>query len=362
MGGKMKKYITALCCALATITMIKGNAMADENKNVPVVYFTRDISPDGLARVYDAMKWQPNGKVGVKISTGESAKTNYLRPDFIKDLVNRVNGTIVECNTAYAGNRNDTESHMQAIRERGFMDIAPVDIMDADDSIALDVDNGKRLNENYVGSHFRDYGSFLVLSHFKGHQMAGFGGALKNISIGMASSMGKAWIHSGGTSKDNPWGGEQTAFLESMADASKSVIEKVGRDNMAFINVLNRISIDCDCNANPAEPDIHDIGILASLDPVAVDQAGIDMVSKAENNDKLMARIADRNGLHTLEAAEQIGVGSREYKLIDLDNPAPLEMPDTTQTETSVAPEPTAETVAENSNPTDLYGDIPQNE
>ncbi len=311
----MKKNIMSTFMCFATLC---GAAFADEQK-IPVVYFTRDISPDGLRRAYDALNWTPNGNVGVKISTGESAKTNYLRPEFIKDLVTHVNGTIVECNTAYPGARNDTESHWNAIRERGFMDIANVDIMDAEGEIPLDVDNGKRLNENYVGSHFGNYGSFLVLSHFKGHQMAGYGGALKNISIGMASSGGKAWIHSGGTSRDNMWGGDQTAFLESMADAAKSVTEKVGRDNMAYINVLNRISIDCDCNANPAEPDIHDIGILASIDPVAVDQAGIDMVSKAENNEKLMARINDRNGLHTLETAEQIGIGSREYTLIDLD-------------------------------------------
>ena len=185
--------------------------------------------------------------------------------------------------------------------------------------MTLPVKGGNRLTENYVGTHFANYPSYVVLSHFKGHQMAGFGGALKNISIGFASSMGKAWIHSGGTSKDDPWGGEQDAFLESMADAARAVTDYVGRDNMVYINVLNRISIDCDCNANPAEPDIHDIGILVSRDPVAIDQAGIDMVSNADGNKKLMERIADRNGLHTLEAAEKIGVGSRKYKLVDLD-------------------------------------------
>ena len=315
----MKKSTVAALGAAAVITTGVGLHYATVSNDVPVVYFTRDISPAGLVRAYHALNWKPIGKVGVKMSTGESAKTNYLRPTLIKDLIDELDGTIVECNTAYAGNRNDSKSHWAAIRERGFLDVAPVDIMDEEGSMTLPVKDGNRLSENYVGTHFANYPSYVVLSHFKGHQMAGFGGALKNISIGFASSMGKAWIHSGGTSKDNPWGGEQDAFLESMADAARAVTDYVGRDNMVYINVLNRISIDCDCNANPAEPDIHDIGILVSHDPVAIDQAGIDMVSRADGNQKLMERIADRNGLHTLEAAEKIGVGSRKYKLVDLD-------------------------------------------
>ena len=274
----------------------------------PIVYFTRDISPAGLQRAYKALDWTPKGKVGVKMSTGESSKSNYLRPELIKDLIGEIDGTIVECNTAYGGNRS-----------RGFLDVAPVDIMDEEGSMTLPVDGGNVLNENYVGTHFANYPSYVVLSHFKGHAMAGFGGAIKNISIGFASSMGKKWIHSGGKSKESMWGGEQNAFLESMADAAKAVTNYVGRDNMVYINVLNRISIDCDCDGDPAEPDIHDIGILVSRDPVAIDQAGIDMVSKADGNESLMQRIAEKNGLHTLEAAEKIGVGSRKYKLVDLD-------------------------------------------
>lgn len=285
----------------------------------PIVYFTRDISPAGLQRAYKALDWTPKGKVGVKMSTGESSKSNYLRPELIKDLIGEIDGTIVECNTAYGGNRSDSESHWAAIRERGFLDVAPVDIMDEEGSMTLPVDGGNVLNENYVGTHFANYPSYVVLSHFKGHAMAGFGGAIKNISIGFASSMGKKWIHSGGKSKESMWGGEQNAFLESMADAAKAVTNYVGRDNMVYINVLNRISIDCDCDGDPAEPDIHDIGILVSRDPVAIDQAGIDMVSKADGNESLMRRIAEKNGLHTLEAAEKIGVGSRKYKLVDLD-------------------------------------------
>ena len=312
----MNKYIKYFAAAVSAATL---TACGDSSSDVPTVYFTRDISPAGLVRAYEALGWTPRGKVGIKMSTGESSKSNYLRPELIKDLVAKTNGTIVECNTAYGGNRSDSESHWAAIRERGFLDVAPVDIMDEEGDLTLPVKNGNVLSENYVGSHFDDYGSFIVLSHFKGHAMAGFGGALKNISIGFASSTGKKWIHSGGTSRESIWGGEQNAFLESMADADKAIMDHVGRDNIVFINVLNRISIDCDCDGNPAEPDIHDIGILVSRDPVAIDQAGIDMVSVADGNDKLMERIADRNGLHTLEAAEKIGVGTRKYKLVDLD-------------------------------------------
>ena len=315
----MKKSTIATLGAAAVITTCTGLHYAVALNDVPVVYFTRDISPAGLVRAYNALNWKPKGKVGIKMSTGESAKTNYLRPELIKDLVSVVDGTIVECNTAYGGNRSDNESHWAAIKERGFLDIAPVDIMDEEGSMTLPVKNGNILTENYVGTHFANYPSYIVLSHFKGHQMAGFGGALKNISIGFASSMGKKWIHSGGTSKESMWGGEQNAFLEAMADADKAVTDYVGHDNMVYINVLNRISIDCDCNANPAEPDIHDIGIMVSRDPVAIDQAGIDMVSVADGNQKLMERIAQQNGLHILEAAEKIGVGSRKYKLVDLD-------------------------------------------
>ncbi len=315
----MKKTIVAAAVVAGVVgaVAVARNVIAADD--VPTVYFTRDISSAGLVRAYNALGWTPSGRVGIKMSTGESGKSNYLRPELIKDLVANLDGTIVECNTAYGGNRSDSKSHWAAIRERGFMDVAPVDIMDEEGSMTLPVNGGNVLSENYVGTHFANYPSYVVLSHFKGHAMAGFGGALKNISIGFASSMGKKWIHSGGTSKESMWGGEQNAFLESMADAAKSVVEYVGRDNMVYINVLNRISIDCDCDGNPAEPDIHDIGILVSTDPVAIDQAGIDMVSVADGNQKLMERIADRNGLHTLEAAEKIGVGSRKYKLVNLD-------------------------------------------
>ncbi|MDE6478354.1 MAG: DUF362 domain-containing protein [Alphaproteobacteria bacterium] len=288
-------------------------------ETMPKVYFTSDISAAGLVRAYRAAGWTPRGRVAVKMTTGEPPRSNYLRPDLVRDLIQSVDGTIVECNTAYDGARADSANHWRVVKEHGFFDVAPVDIQDEDGDMALPVHGGKVLTENYVGSHFDDYDSYIILSHFKGHAMAGYGGAIKNISIGLGSRMGKSWIHSGGTSKTNPWGGEQTAFLESMADAGKSVVDHLGRDNIIYINVLNRISIDCDCNGNPAEPDIHDIGILVSTDPVAIDQAAIDMVSRADGNAALMQRIAERNGLHTLESAAEIGLGVRTYELVNLD-------------------------------------------
>lgn len=282
------------------------------------VYFTKDISPEGMMKAYKAMGWTSEGKTGVKLSTGESVRTNYLRPELIKSVVQEVNGTIVECNTAYGGNRSNSASHWNEIRKRGYLDIAPVDIQDEEGTMALPAPvGGKWLKENIVGNHFKNYNSYLVLSHFKGHAMAGFGGALKNMAIGFASGDGKMNIHSGGNPA-NGWGTEQNQFLESMAEADKTIMDAMGT-HIAFINVLNRISIDCDCDANPAEPDIHDIGIVASLDPVAADQAGIDLVSKAERNEALINRIRQKNGLHVLEAAETLGVGMREYELIDLD-------------------------------------------
>lgn len=285
------------------------------------VYMTTDISPEGLMAVYKSLGWTPAGDVAVKLSTGEPPASNYLRPELIQDLVQSVAGTIVECNTAYGGSRADTARHYQVAEDHGFTAIADVDIQDENGSITLPVTGGTRLTENYVGASFADYDSYLVLSHFKGHAMAGFGGSIKNISIGIGSSEGKCWIHSGGQSMDSPWGGEQDAFLESMAEAGKSVSDALGNGkNIAYINVMNRLSIDCDCNGNPAEPDIHDIGILASTDPVALDQACIDLIWAAENNEAFVERVESLNGLLTLEHAENIGLGSRMYNLVSIDN------------------------------------------
>ena len=286
-----------------------------------VVYFTSDISPEGLMAVYEALGVSLNGKVAVKVSTGEPPASNYLRPELIKDLVQSVNGTIVECNTAYGGSRAQTAMHYQVAKDHGFTDIANFQILDENGSMTLTVSGGSVLKENYVGKAFADYDSYLILSHFKGHSMAGFGGAIKNISIGLGSSEGKAWIHSGGTSKQNPWGGKQDAFLEAMAEAGKSVSDYLGNgERIVYVNVMNRLSVDCDCDGHPAEPDMHDIGILASTDPVALDQACIDLIyaQKDAEGASLVNRIESRNGLHTLEHAADIGLGSRTYNLVKI--------------------------------------------
>ena len=325
----MKKLLTVLlalclCCASALAADLTTNggvaldlsALPHQDATAPaVVYFISDISPESLVKAYQALDVELPGKVGVKLSTGESERTNYLRPALIGDLVQMLNGTIVECNTAYGGSRSSTAMHMQLAKDHGFTDIAEVDILDAEDSMELPIEGGNRLSVDYVGSHFANYDSFLVLSHFKGHAMAGFGGAIKNISIGFGSAKGKGWIHSGGTSFTNIWGGEQDAFLEAMADAAKAVDSTMG-DNIVYISVLNRLSVDCDCDGNPEEPDMHDIGILASTNPLAIDQAAIDLVYAMPDSGSLIERIESRNGLHTLDAAEAIGLGSRVYNLV----------------------------------------------
>ena len=287
-------------------------------QGTPVVYMTRAVTPEGLMAVYQALQWEPQGRVAVKLSTGEPPASNYLRPELIAGLVQSLDGTIVECNTAYGGSRAETAMHYQVAEDHGFTAIADFQILDEEGSMTLPVQGGTRLSENYVGAAFEDYDSYLVLSHFKGHSMAGYGGAIKNISIGLGSSEGKAWIHSAGSSLTNPWGGDQDAFLESMAEAGKSVSDYLG-DQIVYINVMNRLSVDCDCDGNPAEPDMHDIGILASTDPVALDQACIDLVYSAEDGQSLVNRIESRNGLHTLEHAQQIGLGSRSYELVSID-------------------------------------------
>ena len=271
--------------------------------------------------VYEALGWTPTGRVAVKLSTGEPPASNYLDPQLIKDVVEAVDGTIVECNTAYGGSRSETAMHYQVAEDHGFTEIADFQILDENGSMTLPVEGGSVLTENYVGAAFADYDSYLVLSHFKGHSMAGYGGAIKNISIGLGSSEGKAWIHSGGTG-GSMWGGEQDAFLEAMAEAGKSVSDYLGNgERIVYISVMNRLSVDCDCDGNPAEPDMHDIGILASTDPVALDQACINLVYAQKDGDgaSLVQRIESRNGLHTLEHAEEIGLGSRTYNLVNID-------------------------------------------
>ncbi|MDL2264180.1 DUF362 domain-containing protein [Synergistaceae bacterium OttesenSCG-928-I11] len=314
----MKKYLyRSLLTALVLLT-VSTVTIASEAK--PKVFMTKDISPNGLMAAYKALGREPSGKVAVKISTGEAGNPHYLSPILIKDLVQSVSGTIVECNTAYGGSRAETAMHRQVAKDHGFTAIAEVDIMDADGEIALPVNGGKNLKENYVGKNFENYDFYVVLSHFKGHAMGGFGGAIKNVSIGIASSSGKAWIHSAGKSKTDPWGGAQDPFLESMAEATKSVSDYLDNGKkILYVSVMNHLSVDCDCDGNPAAPDMHDIGILSSLDPVALDQACVDLVYAAPDGKSLIERIESRNGVHTIVHAEAIGLGSRQYDLVNLD-------------------------------------------
>lgn len=293
---------------------------SEETVKVPKVYMFKEISSENLVKIYEALERKATGKVAVKLSTGEPGGHNFLQPALIKDLVQKVNGTIVECNTAYGGDRSDTESHRKAAAEHGFTAIAPVDIMDAEGESELPVKGGKHLTRDIVGSHYLNYDFTVVLSHFKGHAMGGFGGAIKNISIGIASSNGKRYIHSAGASTSD-WGNPaQDDFLESMAEAAKAVADHCG-DQILYISVANNLSVDCDCDSSPEDPRMGDIGILASLDPVALDKACTDLVRSSEDHGKihLIERIDSRHGMHTLDYAEQIGLGSQKYELIKLD-------------------------------------------
>lgn len=296
----------------------------------PKVFFCNRITSDNLIKVYKALDREAKGRVAVKLSTGEAGNPNHLSTDVIKGLVHLVDGTIVECNTAYEGRRMNAQDHIQTAAEHGFTAIAEVDIMDAEGEVALPVKNGKHLKENYVGKNFKDYDFTMVLSHFKGHPMAGFGGALKNVAIGIASSAGKAWIHTAGKSKTVPVDWEnvppQDDFLESMAEACESVFNYVG-DKILYINVANNLSVDCDCCAEPEPIKMEDIGIFASLDPVAVDRACIDAVYSSEDPGKkhLIERIEERNGTYLLKYAEELGLGSNEYELITIDPAKPDE-------------------------------------
>lgn len=288
------------------------------------VYFIKDITPENIIKAYEALGKKLPGKVAVKMHSGEAGNQNYLRPDFVKDVINHVNGTVVECNTAYEGARNSTEKHEKLIKDHEWDKYFPFDLMDAEGpDLELDIPNGKVLKKNYVGKNLANYDSMLVLSHFKGHAMGGYGGALKQLSIGCASSAGKTLIHTAGKTNDQtqlfnnlP---DQDRFLEAMADAASSVVNHF-HGNMAFINVMKNISVDCDCDGNASAPCMQDVGILASLDPVAVDQACLDLVynSTDPGKDKLIKRIESLHGVHTVEAAADLGVGSRDYELITL--------------------------------------------
>ena len=301
-------------------SMEQEESHSEITSDQPVVYFTADISAQGLVNIYQALGWEPAGKVAVKISTGEPPASNYLRPELIGDLVQLLDGTIVECNTAYGGSRSSVAMHKQVAEDHGFTAIADFDLLDEDGEVEWPVTGGTRLNRAIVGSHAENYSDWVILSHFKGHAMAGFGGAIKNVAIGMSSPSGKVYVHTAGTKTSGSiWYNDQNAWLEALGEMVTGVRDHVGADHIIYINVMNRLSVDCDCDGNPAEPDMHDIGILASFDPVALDQACIDLVYQAEDSASLIERIESRNGIHTLEHAEEIGLGSRTYELVNID-------------------------------------------
>lgn len=288
------------------------------------VYFTREITPESVVKMYETLGLELPGKVAVKLHSGEQGNQNYIRPEFVKAMVERVNGTVVECNTAYGGARNSTEKHKKLIEEHGWTKYFNVDLMDAEGpDMELSIPNGKVIKENFVGKNLKNYDSMLVLSHFKGHPMGGYGGALKQLSIGVASSQGKSWIHSAGKTKDQTilWDNlpEQNKFLEAMADSASSIVEYF-KGKIVFINVMCNLSVDCDCCAKAEDPCMKDIGILASLDPIAIDQACIDLIyhSKDPGRDHFVQRVERKNGIHTIEAAQELGFGTREYERIDV--------------------------------------------
>lgn len=329
--GYMKKQGINILLAIAVV-FCGCRAMASDaetdtaNEDGSIVYFTDDISPEGLIKVYTALGVRPEGRVAVKISTGESQESNMLSPDLIEGLVKMVNGTLVECNTAYSGNRMKTEDHLKAIAERGYDKIAPVDIMDSEGYIDIPVQDTTHIPYDRVGSHISNYDFMINLAHFKGHQMGGFGGVLKNASIGVASSEGKALIHTAGRTADTDEAFDnrkgQDAFLESMAAAAQGVHDYF-KGKLVYINVMNNLSVDCDCNGHPSAPEMKDIGILASTDPVALDQACLDLVfnhegGEGDDNTALIERIRTRHGTHIVDHAEKIGLGSRKYNLVKL--------------------------------------------
>ena len=292
------------------------------------VYFTKNINPEGLLKIFKEVGYELKGNVGVKISTGEPGGHNYLKPELIKDLVQYLNGTIVENCTAYGGKRQRLEDHLKCVEDHGFTKIAKVDILDAEGEFSIPTrKESKHLKEDIVGSHLENYDSLLMLSHFKGHAMGGFGGALKNMSIGVASTKGKLYIHSAGSDnldQDYVWSHlpEQDAFLESMAEADCAVADYYAKRNgIVYINVINNLSVDCDCDSDPETPCMKDIGITASLDPVAIDRASLDLIYKSQDagRDHFLERVETRHGAHTIEHAVTLGLGTTFYELVDID-------------------------------------------
>lgn len=335
----MKKIVSFLC----TVGMIAGLIGCSAKKteepapekpqeyqtyetsdvDAPIVYFTTDISPEGLLKAYEALGWTPSGNVAVKISTGEPPASNYLRPELIKDLVQTVDGTIVECNTAYAGQRSSTAMHKQVAEDHGFTEIAEFDLLDEDGEVEWPVTDGKHIDRAILGSHSDNYTDWIILSHFKGHPMAGYGGAIKNVAIGMSSPSGKFLVHSAGAltegEEDDLDCDDQDAWLETMDEMLSAVVDHVGQEHIIYINVMNRLSVTCDCSGYPEEPEMNDIGILVSTDPVALDQACIDLIYQTEGNESWIKQLDRLHGVHTLEYAEEIGLGKRNYQLVNID-------------------------------------------
>ncbi len=326
MKWKLSKiFLSALIAATATGTAAAQQVAPTTSDSVATVYFVKNITPENLVKIYDALDRKATGKVCVKISTGEKGNPNHLSPALIAPLVQSLHATIVECNTAYAGARTNDKDHTELAREHGFTAIAPFHLLDSVASTALPVVDGKHINYALVGKDWLDYNFTIVLSHFKGHPMAGFGGALKNMGIGIQSREGKAWVHSAGK-HDDPnklWGDGMPAqddFLETMAEAAKAVTDYAG-DRILYINVANNLSVDCDCVAHPAPVQMADIGIFASLDPVAVDRACVDAVKASPDHGKihLEERMASRDATHVLDYAEQLGMGTQKYVLVTIE-------------------------------------------
>ena len=328
-----RDFLKAAACAAAGAFFVRGmphepvahgQEAARDASPAPgaTVYMTRNISPAGLMAIYRALGRTMAGKVAVKLTVGEPGGRNFLSPNLIGELVTSVKGTFVDSNTAYGGRRATARDHLQAAGDHGFLALAPMDILDEEGEISLPIQGGSHLRDVRVGSHFSAYDSMMVLTHFKGHAMAGFGGALKNIAIGIASRTGKCLVHTAGKSSTNAFAPvRQEHFLEAMAEAAEGMIRAMGAQNMAYINVMNRLSVDCDCDSHPAEPELPDIGILASLDPVALDRACVDLVYAADHQKSasLRQRMESLNGTHVLTHAERLGIGNQRYTLVGID-------------------------------------------
>lgn len=326
----MRRTLFMLAAAALMLCSCKGNSQPAVDTTAVVeegatVYMTTEITPQSLIKIYEALGVKAEGRVAVKISSGEGGNTHYLQPALIGDFVKSVNGTLVECNTAYPGTRMDTKAHWKTIREHGFLDIAPFDLMDEEGTMQIPVVDTTHIKYDIVGSHLANYDFMINLAHFKGHAMGGYGGVLKNQSIGVASTAGKLYIHSAGRSTTEWIDDDQDGFLESMAAASQGVHNYfTGRNGIVYINVMNNISIDCDCDGNPHAPELKNIGILASTDPVALDQACLDLVynhknTEGDDNTALIQRIEKQHGIHTVEHAEKIGLGTRKYHIVSID-------------------------------------------